>query len=386
VRARLLALALPLVACKGKRAVIDAPPPAPATDAAPGDPAWRALDGFPHAQPRWHVTGIQDPLALALDAHGPLVLGDVAIVAASGIGAMGVDLKRGEILYQRAQGTHVALPAPIAPGQVLTVGDCLAPVDVPAGQALIGCYSVLSVRDPAAYGAGSLIASQADADALGGGPTTLALTGRTAYLGRSDGWIRWEVADPPRGEARAAAVPRREVPPGAGRPAITIGDGDDQVDLWAADDVLELRYHDPEVLSDRSAVKDISSAPGALGAIADDPRAVRALRLTPGESSIQPIVVHVDGLELRALGDPLPGLQVLAAAHGARGFAIAVRLDTSLQHDYVAALTADGLVTWVYELPPPPNGGRAQPTGLAITDDLVVVFHDAVAVAALPAP
>lgn len=381
-----LVVLIALAACKGKRAAIDAPPP-PAPDAAViGDPAWRALDGFPHAVPRWHLTGIQDPLALARDAHGPILIDGVAIVAASGIGAMGVDLARGEILYQRAQGSHVPLPVPIAPDQLLTVGDCLSPVDVPKGAELIGCYTVLALRDPAAYGAGSLIASPADAAALGGGSTALAVTGRTAYLGRSDGWIRWELGDPPRGEARATAVPRRDVPEHAGSPSLTVGEGDDRVELWSVDDVLELRYHDPSLISDRSAVKDISSAPGALGAISDDPRAARAFRLPQGEAAIQPVVIHVDGLELRELGTAMPGISLLAAAHGVRGYAIAVRLDATLQHDYVAALTADGRVAWVYELPAPPGGGRAQPVGLAMTDQLVVVFHDAVAVAALPAP
>lgn len=378
-------LLVALLGCKGKHAAIDAAPPPPVVaDAATGDPAWRALDGFPHAQPRWHVTGIQDPLALARDAHGPIVIDNVAIVAASGIGAMGVDLAKGEILYQRAQGSHVALPVPLAINELLTVGDCPAPVDVPKGAALIGCYAVLSVRNPAAFGAGSLIASQADADALGGGPTTLAVTGTTAYLGRSDGWVRWEVGDPPRGEARATAVARREVPRTG--PSVSVGEGDERVELWAEDDVLELRYHDPAMVSDRSAIKDVSSAPGALGLVPDDPRAVRAFRLPQGEATIQPIVVHVDGLELRQLGAAMPGISLLAAAHGARGYAMALRLDASLQHDYVAAVTADGQVAWVYELPAPPNGGRAQPVGLAMTDELVVVFHDAVAVAALPAP
>ncbi|MCA9673449.1 MAG: hypothetical protein KC464_00310, partial [Myxococcales bacterium] len=89
-----------------------------------------------------------------------------------------------------------------------------------------------------------------------------------------------------------------------------------------------------------------------------------------------------------ALGAPLPGIQLLAVAHddAGGGFVAAIRLDATLQHDYVAAYTATGALAWVWRLPPPPGGGRALPVGVAITGDGVVVFHDGAAVTGLPPP
>jgi len=190
--------------------------------------------------------------------------------------------------------------------------------------------------------------------------------------------------DPPRGEVVAEAVGRRDLPPGALAPRVSVGAGDATVDLWVIDDVLEVRHHDPQALSDRSSVMNIAAAPGALAALDDD--RVRAFRLVPGERAIQPIVIHAARLGLDDLGRAVPGIQLLAAAHGARGYAIAVRLDTTLAHDYIAAFTTEGALSYIYPVPPPPLGGRALPVGLAMNDAALVVFHDGVTVAGLPLP
>jgi len=85
----------------------------------------------------------------------------------------------------------------------------------------------------------------------------------------------------------------------------------------------------------------------------------------------------------------VPGIAVLAQAISPVGdVALAIRLDRSLQHDYVAGYAASALLRWVYPLP---ETARVDPIGLAIALDAdrapaaVVVFHDGDTVTILPA-
>jgi len=335
--------------------------------------AFAALDGLARIRPRWTVTLDALPVP-AIDVHGPLIVEGMAIVAGSAIGVVGVELGKGEVSWRRAAGTRVGVA--VVAGKVVAAGDCTIPID---GDDVIGCYEVLDARRPAVYGYGSIVSEAA----LGAGPTRLAVEGDALHLGREDAWVRWQLGDPPRGEVRAQPVDRRQVPPTAGEPRLTVGEGDAQVDAWIVDDVLELRHHRPDVMSSRSAVKDIAGSPGALHLLVDG--RVRAFRLVAGEAALQPVLMDVAAIDWTDLGAKVPGIDLLAAAQSERGYAIAVRLDASLQHDYVARFAADGTPVWVYPLPPPPGGGRALPVGLAWTaDDAVVVFHDGTTLAYLP--
>jgi hypothetical protein len=312
-----------------------------------------------------------------------MIVDDLAVVAGSEIGVAGVDLASHAIRFQRPIRGHVPLPA-VLDGALLAVGDCDDPIDAQPGHQVIGCYTVLDTRVEAVLGEGSIVAAAKVAPPAG--PATLALDDRTATLSSPDGDpVRFDVPDPPRGPVEATALPRRRALAPPARPTVSFGEGKEQVDLWLSpDNVLELRYADPSLMTARAGVVGYASAPGALAAVGD--RAARAFQLVPGEAAIQPVVVHVDGLDIRSLGAAVPGISLLAAAQSATGFAIAVRLDATLLHDYVAAFTGDGTLAWVYPLPPPPGPGRALPVGLALTRDAVVVFHDGAIVAALPAP
>ncbi len=79
---------------------------------------------------------------------------------------------------------------------------------------------------------------------------------------------------------------------------------------------------------------------------------------------------------------PVPGIEVLGTAISQVGdAALAIRLDKSLRHDYVAGYAANALLMWVYPLPEVP---RADPIGVAIAPEAVVVFHDGDTVTILP--
>jgi hypothetical protein len=86
---------------------------------------------------------------------------------------------------------------------------------------------------------------------------------------------------------------------------------------------------------------------------------------------------------------PVPGIGVLAHAISPVGdVALAVRLDRSLAHDYIAGYAANAQLRWVSPLP---SIARADPIGVAVGLDAarapvaVVVFHDGDTVTILPA-
>jgi hypothetical protein len=79
---------------------------------------------------------------------------------------------------------------------------------------------------------------------------------------------------------------------------------------------------------------------------------------------------------------PVPGIGLLGHAIDAVGdTALAVRLDASLQRDFIVGYAANALLMWVYPLPRQP---RADPVGLAIAADAVLVFHDGDTLTVLP--
>jgi hypothetical protein len=95
-------------------------------------------------------------------------------------------------------------------------------------------------------------------------------------------------------------------------------------------------------------------------------------------------VIDIDATgSLRAsVARPSPGISLLgwsAAANGDTG--LAIRLDTSLRRDYVVGYAASAHIVWVYPLPEMP---RADPVGVAVAPDGVVVFHDGDTLTVLP--
>jgi hypothetical protein len=79
---------------------------------------------------------------------------------------------------------------------------------------------------------------------------------------------------------------------------------------------------------------------------------------------------------------PVPGIGLIGHAVNSIGdTALAVRLDTSLERDFVAGYAANALLMWVWPLP---KEARPDPVGLAVASDAVVVFHDGDTLTVLP--
>jgi hypothetical protein len=109
------------------------------------------------------------------------------------------------------------------------------------------------------------------------------------------------------------------------------------------------------------------------------------LKGASGRGYIDLIDIDATGSRLGQAGALVPGLAVTGHAFaGTPGdTALAIRLDGSLERDYVAAHDARGGLAWVWPLPARP---RADPVGLAFTDDgQVLVFHDGDRLTVLPA-
>jgi hypothetical protein len=79
---------------------------------------------------------------------------------------------------------------------------------------------------------------------------------------------------------------------------------------------------------------------------------------------------------------PVPAISTLGDAIDAVGnTAIAVRMDASLHHDFLVGYAANALLMYVYPLPEVP---RADPVGVAVAPDAVLVFHDGDTFTVLP--
>jgi hypothetical protein len=123
-----------------------------------------------------------------------------------------------------------------------------------------------------------------------------------------------------------------------------------------------------------------------LGAVylADESPMVRAFNVGAfgGVAELALFDIDATGSLHGQVAFPVPAISALGYAINDVGdTAIAVRMDASLQHDFIVGYTASALVLYVYPLPEVP---RADPVGVALAPDAVVVFHDGDTVTVLP--
>ncbi|MCW5805972.1 MAG: hypothetical protein KIT31_26640 [Deltaproteobacteria bacterium] len=329
---RLALLILVAAACKSKR---EAPPAEDATEArvppapvAAQAPAWRELAALPHARPaRTIALPVGD--GPRFEVAGPVIAGDLAIVASSQLGFCAVDWRTGRTAWTKRTGEHVAPPLAHRRGVVL-IAQCAKPVELRPGERLLGCVRVVGVDGEdashvairGAEGATDDFAGARGAQAVwvdAQDQRRLRTNGRSVDVDDGE-HVRWRRGD------QTIVI---NVDTGAAVPA----DGGPPSDGWT-----------------------VAQEDGALVA-----RSVR-----------RPAAVRT-----------LPGIGVLGVADATGAGAVAVRLDSSLEHDYVAALTPDATVAWVWPLP---AIARPDPVGVAVAPDAVVVFHDGDTVTVLPAP
>ena len=336
-----------------------------------------SLAEFPSTTPRLEITlpvaasSADRPL---MTVAGPSLLGELAIVASSRLGFVAVDRNTGKTAWQRSAGLHVAPPLARSES-VLLISDCEHPGLVADTDRVLGCYRIVTEAG-ADLSAGAIVGDRTATAAFADATGTMQLIEPADNI---DGviWQRGEQAvHVTLGDGRATpiAAPRHEVIARKGDRAWHIAlDGEA---LVALDDGGKPAWH-----------VDVRFA-AVLGIIPGRSYEVPMVRVAHlnGVSGIG----HVELLDIDATGSkrgqaafPMPGIALLghdfAAANG--NTVLAVRMDSSLQHDFIVGYDGHSTVLWTWHLP---VIARPDPVGVAIANDGVVVFHDGDRLTVLP--
>ena len=363
-RLRAFALTLLFVAgCRGKHHAREDAAPAPAK---PVD----AAAGFPELADLTHVDPVRvialpartgEPL---FDVGGPALIGDIAAVSSSQFGFLGVDWRAGHVAWTKPAGAHVAPPVAIS-GSFVLIGECLNAQ--PVKDTLLGCLRVVA---PSGADESYVAIHGKDVDAFAAEPGDQQLwqSGEHAIV-----WTRGEQAvtvDVMTGVATKT--------PAGPQPLVVHADKR----TWSVTLDEEGHIHADGKPSWQST-QTYTRLLGAVYLPGQGPmvRAVRAGAFA-GHPEISVFDIDATGSLHGTVARPAPGIGLLGSAIDAVGdAALAVRLDTSLERDYVAGYAANGLLMWVWPLPHEP---RPDPVGLAIASDAVVVFHDGDTFTVLP--
>lgn len=316
------------------------------------------------------------------EVHGPVVSGEIAVVASSQLGFAGVDWRRGNLMWSKPAGAHVAPPLLLPGGDLALLGDCARPPDTEA--AVLGCLRVVtSAGVDRSYGAVTGEAALATAMRGPGEQRAWVIDeGRLAWR-RGEATVTVELAS---GRATSGAPPLAPlvIRHGATALAVTLEDGE-----------LSARPlpSGKRAASAEPTWKARGRFAALLGPVSGQSYETPMLRVARVSAvrSVEGVQAggYFDVLDLDALtaegsqaAFPAPGIQLLgtASATGAAS-ALAVRLDRSLRRDYVVAYTRTARIAWAHPLP---VVMRSDPVGLAITEDAVLAFHDGDTLTVLP--
>ena len=346
---RLVVVALALCACSRKAD----PPPVPvvvrdATEALEAKPAapWPELADYPRIEPVRVIELPARPDVPRFEVGGPVIAGDVAVVASSQLGFAAVDWRRGQIVWTKPAGEHVAPPL-VRGDSVVLIGECVSPPEV-GDDHLLGCLRVVTTAGTdEAYLAIHGVPKKVQAFASAAGAQDVWPDGEKT--------VRWR-----RGDA-----------------AVTI-------DLMTGVATPAASAAPPPLVQS----KNITHVDGwvVLGAVTlpGQAPAVRVASQTVVDHQPVMVVHDLDATGTRYIHDakPVPGIQLFGWSVSSTGdTALAVRLDNSLHRDYVAGYAANAQLMWLWTLPDTP---RADPVGVAIAPDAVVVFHDGDTFTVLP--
>lgn len=363
-------LLLALVACKGKPAAKheDAgvrPADAKASTNAP----WPELASRPHVEPVRVINLPSKASVPRFTVGGPVLVGELAVVASSQFGFAAVDYKRGQLAWTKPAGAHVAPPV-VIDGNVALIGDCVNPPDVPDGDTLLGCARVVTATGAdqayvAVHAKAATVAEFAGADGY-----------QKTWPGE-EGHVIWRRGD------KAVSV---DLLSGVATPAD------------AADPPVVINYKDRQWLVRRTedGLIDATGKPSwrteqsygtLLGGvyIPEQSPMVRVMSASRRQGTPELLLFDIDAtgsLHGQVSLDPTPGIGLIGQSIDRVGdVAVGVRLDTSLERDYIAGYAANALLMWTYQLP---QIKRPDPVGIAIAPDAVVVFHDGDVLTVLP--
>jgi hypothetical protein len=377
----LIVIALVLAGCRSRREGGDtaagAAPPAPTTaaDAGASDTGaidagapWPPLDGLPSTEPVRVIALPARPDVPRFDVGGPVIVGDVAVISSSQLGFAAIDWRRGTLAWTKPAGLHVAPPI-VKDGSAILIGSCLSPPDV--DDTLLGCLRVVTAAG-AEQNYAAIHGKDVAEFAATPGPQTVWPDGE-----RTVRWRRGEravivdtitgVARPARAEPPALRVAYRTR-------AWDVSHDDGRIVAREARERGKLAWQTQRTYT------------ALLGAVylADMAPMVRAINIGAYADRARMYVFDIDatGSLHGQVAAPVPAIGLLGHAIDAVGnTAIAVRMDSSLHHDFIAGYAANALLMYVYALP---EVARADPVGVAIAEDAVLVFHDGDTFTVLP--
>lgn len=370
-----------LAACKAKRDREHAAVPvesAPPGDAMASDaPAtgWAALAELPVIHAVREVTLPSRPDQPRFDVVGPVILGDIAVVGSSQLGFAGVDWRRGAIAWTKPAGSRLAPPV-VHDEDLVLIGDCLSTPAIPAGDQLLGCMrTVTALGADQAYIAIHGKAAAVDEFSHSAGDQRTWLAGDRVRWVRGDHAIAIDLMS-------GIATPAPSEPPFVG---VTYKDRH-----W---DIEEVEGRIVAHAKGKTAWQTEHAYGRLLGAVympGQSPLVrVATINARFGDPEVRLLDIDATGsMGGQASWSTVPGISILAHAISPVGdVALAVRMDKTLKHDYIAGYAANALLLWVYPLP---ETARVDPVGVAIgldaerAPEAVVVFHDGDTVTILP--
>jgi hypothetical protein len=367
---------------------------APQAGGSNADP-WAGLAELPRVTAERIITIPTRPTLPRFTVGGPVVREDIAVVSSSQFGFAAVDWRRGTLVWTKPAGIKVAPPV-VNGDHFVLVGDCVSPPAVPDGEMLLGCLRVVT--------------------ADGTDQAYIAIRGKTELVeafagsaGRQQVWIeepgdakrpdgefaRWRRGDETvRVNLFSGSVTPVRVPEGAekltpvrNRPPIVV---QTEKRRW------EIEQIDGRVVGFESGKRawaartEVNELLGAVWLPGQGPM-VRMVKIgnVTGTSEVRILDMDATGsMNGTASWTPVPGISILGQTISPVGdAALAVRMDSSIKRDFIAAYAASALLIYVFPLP---EVLRADPVGVAIALDeeghseAVVAFYDGDQVAVLP--
>jgi hypothetical protein len=293
---------------------------------------------------------------------GPVIARDVAVVSSSQFGFVAVDYHTGQIAWSKPAGPHVA-PPQVVDDNVVLIGDCINPPD--SKDTLLGCMRVVTPAGAdVAYVA---IHGKAVAD--------FAASSGEQHVDAVDHRVVWR-----RGQHAVAIEPSTGVATPAAAPPLVVTYKEKTWRIRRTDEGIITAEGKPAWQTDRS----YGTLLGAVYLPGQSPF-VRVMSAVRHRDRPELLLIDMDAtgsLNSQVSMSPAPGIGLVGHAISSVGdVAVAVRLDTSLERDYIAGYAANALLMWAYPLPRMP---RPDPVGIAIASDAVVVFHDGDTFTVLP--
>jgi len=299
---------------------------------------------------------------------GPVLAGDVAVVSSSQFGFIAVDFRGGHIAWTKPAGAHVA-PPKVIDGNVVLIGDCINPPEVRDDETLLACMRVVTPTGADEAYVAVRGKQKAVADFAG--------SAGEQHVDKVDKGLLWR-----RGEQAVVIdlVTGVATPAPAAAPPLVITYKEKTWRIRRTEDGVITAEGKPAWHTERT----YGTLLGAVYIPEQSPlvRVASAMRHR-GQPEILVFDMDATGsLNGQVSMSPAPGIGLIGHAIDQVGdVALAVRLDTSLERDYIAGYAANALLMWTYPLPRMP---RADPVGIAIAHDAVVVFHDGDTFTVLP--